>query len=73
MKTYLTIWFSSDGAKTSEVTQRLLSMGFRPIRGNYDYEYDWGTRATVEDIIRLADQVHATLQGCKVAFKLETI
>ena len=73
MKTYLVIWFNTDGTRSSEVTERLLSMGFRPIRGNFDYVYDWSKEVTVEDMVSLGDQVHETLKGCNVLFKLESI
>lgn len=73
MKTYLMVWLNSDGTKSSEVTDRLMGMGFKPTRGNYDYAYDWGKRSVgLEETIRLGDQVHATLKGCNVLFKLET-
>jgi hypothetical protein len=73
MKTYLVAWFNSDGCKSSEITERLMSMGFRAIRGNYDYMYEWGSQATMDDVIRLGDLVHETLKGCNVTFKLETV
>jgi len=41
MKTYLTIWFSSEGAEPTTVAQKLQSMGFKPIKGHYDHVYDW--------------------------------
>ena len=72
MKSYLTVWFDTRGDRTSEITQRLMSMGFRPVRGNYDYVYDWGKSATVEDAISLADKVYEILKGSTVVFKLET-
>lgn len=72
MKTYLQVWFNTDGPKTSEVTGRLLSMGFKPVHGVHDYVYDWGRRGAVEDTVKLGDQVHITLKGSNVLFKLET-
>jgi len=72
MKTYLTVWFNTNGERTSEVTSRLMSMGFRPVKGKHDYAYDWQKNASVDEAISLADQVHSTLRGCNVTFKLET-
>jgi len=71
-KSYLTLWFNSEGSKTSDVTQRLMSMGFNPTHGAFDYEYDWTRGATTDDCVGLADQVHATLKDCNVNFKLHT-
>ena len=73
MRSYLSIWFSSDGTRPSEITQRLLSMGFRPMKGNYDYVYDWTESPNTEKAISLTEQVHATLKGCNVRFKMETL
>ena len=73
MKTYLIIWFNSDGARVTEVTDRLMSMGFRPMSGNYDYVYDWGREATVENTLAIGEQVQQTLKGCGVTFKLESV
>jgi len=73
MKTYLIVWFNSNGAKPSEVTDRLLGMGFKPTHGNYDYVYDWHRTANMEEVLRIGDRVHETLEGLDVMFKIETI
>jgi hypothetical protein len=73
MKTYLRVWFNSEGKPASEITDRLLSMGYRPIQGDYDYVYDWAKQANVDDAIAMGDRVHQTLKDCKVLFKLETV
>ncbi|MCD6523365.1 MAG: hypothetical protein J7K68_06540 [Candidatus Diapherotrites archaeon] len=73
MKTHLVIWFNSEGETVSEVTERLMSMGFRPVKGNYDFVYDWGKHANVEDALALGEKVQETLKGCGVLFKLETV
>ncbi|MCE8422552.1 MAG: hypothetical protein J5U19_10175 [Candidatus Methanoperedens sp.] len=73
MKSYLNVWFNSEGGKPSEINQRLLSLGFKPLKGSYDYVYDWGMNADVDDILRFSDKVQMTLQGLSVQFKIETI
>jgi len=73
MKTYLTIWFNSEGVEPTVVVERLLAMGFKPIKGHYDHVYDWKKDADLEEIIRLGNAVHETLKGCKVLYKIETI
>ncbi len=73
MKTYLVVMFNSDGAKPTEVTKRLLGLGFRPVKGNYDYVYEWGKNARTDDVIRFGDKVQITLQGLGVMFRLETV
>ena len=73
MKSYLVLWFNSEGKNPGEITRRLTSIGFRPAKGNYDYIYDWDNKATTEDAIKLADRVQQSLKGCNVSFKIETL
>jgi hypothetical protein len=72
VKTYLTIWFSSEGAGPIEVVERLRSLGFKPLRGYHDHIYDWNRKVELEDILQLADKIHETLKGLHVLYKTET-
>ena len=74
MKTYLQIWYNSNGdcSPPSEVNSRLTSLGFNPIRGPYDYVYEWEKNAVIDDVLRLGDKTHLTLAGTGVLFKIET-
>ncbi|MBI4214876.1 hypothetical protein HY546_02685 [archaeon] len=72
MKTYLVVWFNSEGRKSSEITKRLMGLGFKVTKGAYDYEYDWRRDAKLEEIFSLSDNVHETLRGCNVYFKIES-
>lgn len=72
MKTYLTLWFSSEGAGPVEVVDRLRSLGFRPMRGYHDHVYDWGKKVELDDILQLADKIHVTLKGLNVLYKIDT-
>ena len=73
MKTYLKIWFSSEGAGPTIVAEKLRSMGFEPMRGQHDHVYDWGRKVELEDILQIATAVHETLKGLNVLYTLETI
>ena len=73
MKTYLTLTFSSEGAKPSEVVERLAMLGFKPTQGNFDVVYEWDKNATVKDAIWFADKITAELAGMNVFFKIETV
>lgn len=74
MKTYLKIYFNSEGSSPSEIKSQLLNMGFKATKGNYDFVYDWGEKsAGIEDLIWFADRVHTALKEHKVFFTLETI
>ena len=72
MKTYLVLWHNSEGANPYEVMQALTGIGFKPVTGHYDLEYDHGQNVTVDDIMELAIKVHETLKGMNVLYKLET-
>ena len=73
MKTYLLIWFSSNRTSPSDVNRRLMSMGFKPIQGAYDYVYDWGNNVDLDEILRFGDKVHLSLHDTGTMFKIETI
>ena len=73
MDTYLTVWFSSEGVAPMELTRRLNGLGFKEMRGNYDYVYNWSQKPPVEEILRLGDAVQKALKGTKAAFKMETV
>jgi hypothetical protein len=74
MKTYLKIFFNSEGSPPSEVKNQLLGMGFKATKGNYDFVYDWGNdKATVDELVWFADKVHAALRNTNVYFSIETI
>ena len=72
VKTYLIVWFNSNGDGPTKVTERLLSMGFRPVGGHYDYVYEWHENAPLQEIIKIGDKIQSTLQGMGVTFRLET-
>ncbi|HEY9247141.1 MAG TPA: hypothetical protein VIO11_09870 [Candidatus Methanoperedens sp.] len=73
MKSYLILWFNSEGGKPSDINQRLFSLGFKPMRGSHDFVYEWGKNVDIEEILRFGDKVQITLKGLNVMFKLETI
>jgi hypothetical protein len=72
LKTFLTIWFSSEGAGPIEVVDRLRSLGFKPMKGYHDHIYEWGKNVDLGDILQFTDKVHVTLKGLNVLYKIET-
>jgi len=73
MKTYMTVFFSSEGAKPSEVVNRLSMLGFKPITGAYDFVYEWDKNASVEEAVWFGDKIAEALRGYNILFKIETI
>ena len=72
MKTYILIWFSAEGENPMLVVQRLTGLGFKPVIGYYDMEYDHGREVDFDEIMSLSIKVHETLKGSGVLYKLET-
>jgi len=73
MRTYLTVWYNSEGAGPTVVAEKMQGMGFRALKGRYDYVYDWGRTIELEEILQIGNAVHDTLKGLKVLYKLETV
>ncbi|MCI4331752.1 MAG: hypothetical protein L3K19_07915 [Thermoplasmata archaeon] len=73
METYLRVTFDSEGARPSEVADRLRLFGFIPTQGNYDFVYDWRGDPGREQILDLCDEVGRLLKGYRVLFELETV
>lgn len=69
----MTVWFTTYGAKPSEITRKLERLGFKPVKGNYDYEYEWSKNIDINEILETGDRIQDALKGCNVLFKLETV
>ncbi|MCD6330678.1 MAG: hypothetical protein J7L80_00555 [Thermoplasmata archaeon] len=73
MKTYVTIIFSSEGAKPSEVKNRLLELGLKAVKGSYDFVYEWDREPDIDTLLWFADKIQEALKGTDVMFSLETV
>lgn len=73
VKTYLLVWFNSEGERPSEVNRRLMSLGFELTKGSYDFEYQWNGSASLDQVLELGDKVYLSLHGTGAMFKLETM
>ncbi len=73
MKTYISVFFSTEGAKPSKVLDALNNLGFEPTAGNFDGVFSWDKQASLDEAINLADKVVTTLKGMGVLVKLETV
>ena len=73
MRTYLTLFISSEGIKTSSVVDKLSAIGFRPVLGTHDFVYDWSVKAvTAEAVVELVDRVQGILKGSNVILHFVT-
>lgn len=50
-----------------------MSMGFIPVKGSYDYVFDWGNNVNTDEIVNFGDKVQMTLKDTGVMFKIETV
>lgn len=76
-ETRVQVWFYSEGAKPSTIVKKLLALGFKPLKGAYDFVYthseeemsdaDLGTA-----ILEISDALHKALNGFKVLYNLDT-
>lgn len=73
MRTYLTLWYSSEGDSPTEVTKKLGSIGFVHQQGNYDFSYKWDGKPAVDELLRIGNTVQKTLKNSKAMFKMETV
>jgi len=73
MRTHLSITVSSEGAKPSQLADRLADLGFMPAHGAHDFVYEWPDGADIDAILNFADRVHATLAGTGALFEMETV
>lgn len=72
MKTYLLVFHSSEGATPSEVVERIKSVGFKVMKGYYDFVYEWREQQSIDEVVKIADVLHSVLKGTGTSFKLET-
>ncbi len=79
MSTYVTrvkVWFNSEGASPSHVVKKLTELGFKPVRGAYDFIYEHEEGMADSDIgnaiMEISNALHKTLSGFKVLYNLDT-
>ena len=76
-ETSVQVWFYSEGASPSEVAKKLIALGFKPIKGAYDFVYmhtgeDMSKADLGTAILEISDALHKTLSGFKVLYTLDT-
>jgi len=72
-RTYLVMYFGSNGKAVSEIVKEVESLGFEAALGPADFLYDWKNKApTKQDVFALADKLTKVLKGSGVIFNIET-
>ncbi|MFX1482728.1 MAG: hypothetical protein ACFFCP_06005 [Promethearchaeota archaeon] len=75
--TRVSVWFYSEGASPSQVMAKLVELGFKPVRGAYDFVYEHSEENMSDAdvgsaIIEISNALHKTLSGFKVLYNLDT-
>ena len=75
--TRVSVWFYSEGASPSQVIGKLTALGFKPVRGAYDFVYEHNDEDMAEEdlgnaIVEISNALHKTLSGFKVLYNLDT-
>ena len=74
--TRITVWFNSEGASPPQVVSKLTELGFKPVRGAYDFIYEHENEMSDSDlgvaILETSNALHKTLSGFKVMYNLDT-
>ncbi len=71
-KTYLTLWYNSEGKTPAHIMMKLQDIGFKPSMGKHDLVFDWRQEIGLDEISKLGNAVHKTLKGLRVLYRLET-
>ena len=72
-RTYLIMYFGTEGLRTSEVAKKVESLGFETLFGSVDFIYDWkNKKPTKEDVLGLGDKLSELLEGSGAVFNLDT-
>lgn len=73
MRTYLIVYFGTEGTRASEVASKLEKLGFKTVYGPYDFIYNWGDRMpSAQEILALGDKIVDALKGSGAVFNLDT-
>ena len=76
-ETRVQVWFYSEGATPSVIVKKLLALGFKPLKGAYDFVYTHSEEEMTDAdlgsaILEIADALHKALNGFKVLYNLDT-
>jgi hypothetical protein len=69
MRTYVKMYFSSEGAGPLDIVDDLKKMGFRTEVGEFDFSIAWETPEQYGTIIK---RLHNTLQGTRTRYTIMT-
>lgn len=72
MKTYLSVFVSTEGELFSAIGEKLHEFGFKPLKGEYDYVFEWNRAIPNDELFAFIDKVQSSLSGTKATLKFRT-
>jgi hypothetical protein len=69
MRTYVKLYFSSEGAGPLDLVEQMQGIGFRAEVGEYDFSVEWKTPEQYGTVVR---RMHSLLAGSRVRYTLMT-
>ena len=72
MRTYLKVFFSSEGATPEEVVKRMESIGWKTVIGDFDFVWEGLSDSVGRAYLDALGKAHQTLSGCKVRYTIVT-
>jgi len=73
METYIDVFVSVDGDKSSVIFKKINDMGINYHVGEHDFIYDWKGIARISDELDLADKIQEKIKGSGAILKFTTI
>jgi hypothetical protein len=70
-KTYLVMYFNGD-EKITSIVKKVESIGFHSALGPVDFEFEWESEPTKEQVFDLCDHLCEALKGTGAIFNIDT-
>lgn len=72
-KTYLIMYFGTEGIKASDIAKKVEALGFETLFGSVDFVYNWkDKKPTKAEVLAIGDKLTALLKGSGAVFNLDT-
>ena len=71
MRTYIKVFFDSEGASPGEVVNTMHELGWKTVVGEYDFVWEGGISDSVGSLyLDQMNKLHAALKGLKVKYTI---
>lgn len=70
MKTYVDIYFNSEGPSPKDIVENMRRIGLEPVRGPHDFIFEWNDD---DEFLAKVGEIHKVLQGLNVIYRFHTV